>query len=157
MTISVVMTTLSLSVVGSWEIVLVNRPAFGCPRFLLWILSRYSLISNSNHCERLNQSDFFSFLSILHTSCYSHLIEGEVESVDAHVIVTRKFVFVRSVRWKYWEGSFASRIAVKLSLHHHLLSDAVLIVMNSLLSSISFHCDTLNLKLWIIKKTRFIV
>ena len=49
MTISVVMTTLPLSVVRSSEILLANRPAFGCPPFSFnfdWILLEFWVKSN---------------------------------------------------------------------------------------------------------------
>ena len=101
--ISVVMTTKRLSPI-------VYRPAFGCSPcssgFWLDILS----ISNQNSFEWLHLSHLSWLLLFVDTSSYLHLIEGEGERLDVHVIVTRNlFLFVHWVRAKYWKVLFASR------------------------------------------------
>ena len=89
---------------------IVYRPAFGCSPCSSGFWLDILLISNENSFEWLHLSHLSWLLLFVDTSSYLHLIEGEGERLDVHVIVTRNlFLFVHWVRAKYCKVLFASR------------------------------------------------
>ena len=127
MTISVVMTMMPLSVVRSSEILLANRPAFGCPPFSFnfnWI--PWDFFAKSNWSKRflLAWARFLDICSSDTHPMHMHLSEGEVERLDAFEILElvpskEKIRFSEDQCGWNTRGVDSSWFLDEISLHHH--------------------------------------